>query len=340
MPFNIADFMGPFLDEADEQLGSLSQGLLALEINPRDPETVQSIFRAAHSLKGAAGSMGFVAVAALAHKMESLLEEVRSQHLPADRAMIDLLLRGVDRLKSLVGEIASSAGTQSDPSDLCAEMEGFLERPPEASASRLEPAGPPAAPVTPGCYRVRIALDPAQPMKDVKAFLLLQNLEAIACIEHCCPERAVITDGAFHDRFEVIVTSAAPVERLAAACNLGGVLEATVEPGAMPSAAPAPAGLPPAATQLDLPEAAHRLLAEALQKGQVFFVAVGLRGDSALPEARHFLVYNNLRRAGRVLWSDPDGSRLEDGHTGRQTRFLVACPEAAALKRACNVAYA
>lgn len=349
MPFNLSDYMGPFLDEADEQLAALSEGLLALEINPGDEDTIQSVFRAAHSLKGAAGSMGFVTVATLAHKMESLLEEVRGGQRPADRPMIDLLLSGVDMLKTMVGEITTQSVPHTDATELCNAMELFLER--SAPPAPLEPVSTIPAPASPPPvatvrYRITVALDPQLPMKDVKAFLILSNLEAVGSIEKCHPERSAVTEGAFQDRFEVVVSTTAPEARLRAACNLGGVLHVEVRP--LPPA-PIESGrlqeplecgslLPPEIPELNLPRKAQEALRQALTRGPVVYAAVHVRADSVLPEARNYLVFNNLKKAGTLIWSEPEAARLEAGYAGRQTRALIAGATAAAVERACNVA--
>lgn len=89
-----------FLQEAREQLEAVEAGLLALEERPDDAELVAGIFRAMHTLKGGAGTAGYVAMANLAHSLETLLDRVRSGTLRVSGALTDLLLSGVDGLNA------------------------------------------------------------------------------------------------------------------------------------------------------------------------------------------------------------------------------------------------
>jgi HPt (histidine-containing phosphotransfer) domain-containing protein len=84
-----------FLSESAEYLQGMTDGLLGLESDPADLEPVEVIFRGAHSLKGMAAAMGYVRTQELTHKMESLMDTVRSRAQVADRSLIDLMLRHI-----------------------------------------------------------------------------------------------------------------------------------------------------------------------------------------------------------------------------------------------------
>lgn len=91
-----------FLAESEERLFEMEEGLIALERQPDDPDTVQTIFRCAHTLKGNASALQFPTVAEFAHAMEDLLQQWRSRALPVTTAAVSLLLRGVDALRRMV----------------------------------------------------------------------------------------------------------------------------------------------------------------------------------------------------------------------------------------------
>jgi two-component system, chemotaxis family, sensor kinase CheA len=91
-----------FLGEAEEQLGEMEQGLVALEDNSGDNEALEATFRAAHTLKGNAASMGFASVAELAHGLEDVLETLREQAAAPADGVVTLLLNTVDAIRQVV----------------------------------------------------------------------------------------------------------------------------------------------------------------------------------------------------------------------------------------------
>ncbi len=91
-----------FLDESAEQLALMEEALVALETQPEDAETLQTIFRVVHTLKGNAASLGFPRVAAFAHALEDTLQGLRDGTRPVTGGLITLLLRAVDALRQMV----------------------------------------------------------------------------------------------------------------------------------------------------------------------------------------------------------------------------------------------
>ena len=107
---NLAEDLGllrEFHGEFVELLQGIEQGVLVLEENPADAATIDSIFRAFHTLKGAAGFLHLDALRDLAHDLESLLDAVRCSQLRITSEIIDLILAGADALKHFTREIGS-----------------------------------------------------------------------------------------------------------------------------------------------------------------------------------------------------------------------------------------
>lgn len=96
------ELMRVYLAEAEESLATIEEMLVLLETRPGDAETVNAIFRAAHTLKGNSASVGLDAPAKLAHAMEDLLEEVRANRFTVTPPLITLLLRCGDALRRLI----------------------------------------------------------------------------------------------------------------------------------------------------------------------------------------------------------------------------------------------
>jgi len=95
------ELLGTFFEESFEGLQQLESGLLALEQSKSsDPDIINDVFRAAHSIKGGAGSFGLPEVCTLGHAMESMLEDFRSRRTQPTRESLAALLEGVDLLRN------------------------------------------------------------------------------------------------------------------------------------------------------------------------------------------------------------------------------------------------
>ena len=91
-----------FFQECDEQFAALESGLLAMDAGDGDPETVNAVFRAVHSIKGGAGAFGLDNLVRFAHVFETTLDEVRASRLTITPAVLNVLLRSADALSDLV----------------------------------------------------------------------------------------------------------------------------------------------------------------------------------------------------------------------------------------------
>ena len=101
-------FLAEFRAEVTEYLNTLDEQLLRLERDPVDTQPVRAMFLAAHSIKGGAAMLGLLELRELSHALEDVLGVLRDQRRPLERAVADVLFRGVDRLRALV---ASADGT-------------------------------------------------------------------------------------------------------------------------------------------------------------------------------------------------------------------------------------
>lgn len=102
-------FMDAFMEEADEQIQIMEEKILLLEQGEEETETIQSLFRAAHTLKGSSAAMGFDNVKEITHEMESLLDLLRNKKLNLEPELIELLIESVDKIKDLKDGISSGA---------------------------------------------------------------------------------------------------------------------------------------------------------------------------------------------------------------------------------------
>lgn len=96
-----------FLEEAADQIELLDEDIVRLEKEGDNPELIQEIFRAAHTLKGSSAMVGHKAMAEVTHNMESLLDKVRNKEISINSGVIDALLSGLDSIKTLKNEITT-----------------------------------------------------------------------------------------------------------------------------------------------------------------------------------------------------------------------------------------
>ena len=99
-----------FLDECNENIELLENGLMRMGDGDDDPDTLNEVFRAAHSIKGGGSTFGFLPMAELTHHMETLLDEMRSGRRPVVEVDVDLLLTALDAVQGILSDSRSEAG--------------------------------------------------------------------------------------------------------------------------------------------------------------------------------------------------------------------------------------
>ena len=123
-----SQYLDLFIDETKEHLQSLNEHVLVLEKEPENEDTINEIFRAAHTLKGMSGTMGFVRMQRLTHDLENVFSEIRNGNMKVNEKLIDVLFRGLDALESYLAVISSEGneGTE-DNEDIINDLNALLE---------------------------------------------------------------------------------------------------------------------------------------------------------------------------------------------------------------------
>ncbi len=142
-----SQYLDIFLDESKEHLQNLSDQIMDLEQNPENMDTINEIFRAAHSLKGMAGTMGYKRMQTLTHDMENVFSEVRNGTFKVQPGMIDILFKSLDALEEYVNNIQQTTeeGT-NDNQDLIDALNSILKNNGEVVSGGSAPAAAPAPP--------------------------------------------------------------------------------------------------------------------------------------------------------------------------------------------------
>lgn len=124
---DVSQYLDVFIDEANEHLQSLSDCIMTLEKEPDNMDTINEVFRSAHSLKGMAGTMGFKRMQHLTHDMENVFQEVRSGKIEVDSAMIDLLFKCLDAIEGYQENIKASSDEGTEDNEIIIkELNDFI----------------------------------------------------------------------------------------------------------------------------------------------------------------------------------------------------------------------
>ena len=147
---DLSQFFQIFFEEAGENLQSMEQMLLELDVNAADDEELNAIFRCAHSVKGGAATFGFTDVAELTHQMEALLDKLRRHELVPTTQMVDVLLSAGDALKALLARHQGIDDAVLDTTELLFTIKTLCsgaQVAPAAAAAPVRAAAPAPAPV-------------------------------------------------------------------------------------------------------------------------------------------------------------------------------------------------
>ncbi|MBN1270073.1 MAG: chemotaxis protein CheA [Kiritimatiellae bacterium] len=149
------DLLEAFISEANEHLSAAEEHLLALESSPASQEDIHAIFRAFHTIKGAAAFLNFDEIRLLAHEMESVLEQARNGQLILADVSMDVLLRATDGLRRRVNSLgtaaaqAATAAPETELQEILANVRAVTAGPsavkPEPGVRAPEERGGPAA---------------------------------------------------------------------------------------------------------------------------------------------------------------------------------------------------
>ena len=251
-----AQYAELFLTESREHVSAINHSLLELEQGRGGDEPVGAIFRAVHTVKGMSATMGYTAVAALSHELETLLDRVRRGVRAIDAALMELLFRSADVLESAIEAAVAGGVVDVDPVVAQLRAQGDDARSAAAAparrrkrSSRATPAVAQGwtAPAPPGDgLLVRVRLAEGTPLKGVRAFLVVQAARALGTVVATAPSaEAMQGDEMEHDFALRLVTERAEAEVAAALRGAGDVVEVQVGNGPSADTSGAPASVEP-----------------------------------------------------------------------------------------------
>lgn len=139
------DIINDFIAESTEALDSLDQKFIELEKRPEDTTLLNDIFRSVHTIKGAAGFLGFQQMVEVTHVTEDILNKLRKGEMKVDPAVMDAILQSIDLIKVLLKNIKEKNGRVEDIEPTKELLRSFLDCGRAAEMKTPESAAPPAA---------------------------------------------------------------------------------------------------------------------------------------------------------------------------------------------------
>lgn len=248
---DVSQYLEIFLDETTEHLQSLNTQILDLEQDPENMDTINEIFRAAHSLKGMAGTMGYKRMQNLTHDMENVFSEVRNGNIKVKANMIDILFQCLDALEEYTGNIRESGDEGTNENEPLIKMLNDVLN--NKGADAAEPEAAKASPAEKAAedgnegngkkwldikldstdvmvinealkqgkkvYGVTVKVQETCLLKAARAFLVFKAVEELGEIIISSPSAQDIEDERFELDFSLVIITDATVEQVIAAVS-------------------------------------------------------------------------------------------------------------------------
>ncbi|MGN0370967.1 MAG: chemotaxis protein CheA [Butyrivibrio sp.] len=241
---DVSQYLEIFVEETREHLQNLNEHLLVLEKEPENKDTINEIFRAAHSLKGMAGTMGYKRMQNLTHNMENVFSEIRNDKMKVTSDLVDTLFQCLDALETYLDNIINSQDEGTDDNepiikllnDFLNGQAGSQEQAKEPDKQEAPKADDKAADsfkdvkfadfekhaiIEAGkkglnVYGVTVHVDPNCILKAARAFLVFKSLEEVGEVIKSIPSTQDIEDEKFDLDFSMFVISKESLDKVLA----------------------------------------------------------------------------------------------------------------------------
>ncbi len=266
---DVSQYLEIFIDESKEHLQVLSDELMILEKEPENKDTINEIFRAAHTFKGMAGTMGYKRMQNLTHIMENVLSEIRNGKMKVSGALTDVLFQCLDALETYVANIqnTSDEGTDDNEAIIKALNDCLNSGTAPESAAQPAPAVAEAQSADEGAdtadakfknmtfadfeknaineainkglnvYAITVTVEASCILKAARAFLVFKGLEGHGEVIKSEPSVQDIEDEKFEHDFSIVFLSSEPYKNIADIIkNVSEIKEVVGEPITKPYA--------------------------------------------------------------------------------------------------------
>jgi two-component system chemotaxis sensor kinase CheA len=329
---DLSKYAALFVTESREHLKACNSSLLAWESEPAAAEPVDRLFRAIHTVKGMAATMGYAAVAQLAHRIENLLDVLRQDRLQASPAVFQVLFRAVDALGKAV-EAAAAGNEEAADSALLGELDRIaaVSPSPDVNQKPSEPTPARRASDAPRVHSIQVIIRSVAVMRGARAALVLRRAEALGTLSAIRPPLAGLERDDFDGRFSFrIQTRATESEITTALLAVGDVESVRFE-------APSPTTQTPAASRQirvdlrrldvlmkqvgELVVAKNRLGSLSVESGDPALLEVGERIARLVSAMQAEVLAARMTPVGEVFERFPRLVRDLSQDLGKQIRF-------------------
>ncbi|MBQ4069126.1 MAG: chemotaxis protein CheA [Lachnospiraceae bacterium] len=257
---DVSQYLEIFIDETKEHIQSLSDQLMILEKEPENTDTINEIFRAAHSLKGMAGTMGFTRMQKLTHQMENVFSEIRTGKMSVEAQLVDVLFQCLDAIEEYLSNIEQTASEgENDNEPILNQLQAILDGggSPAAPAAAAAPTATAAPAADNGnrkykdfvyaefeknavneahnknlnVFAITVQVDESCILKAARAFLVFKSLESHGDIIKSNPSVQDIEDERFDLDFSICIITSESYEKIIGVIkNVSEIKDAVGEP--------------------------------------------------------------------------------------------------------------
>ena len=256
MGVDLGEFLEFYLLDSSEQIERLGAGLLQLEKEGGNIGLINDLFRSAHSLKGASGTMGFTPIVAMTHAAEDLLDRLRQGKIEVSLEMIDILLAVTDRVKAMLAQVEQRQEISVGSEDLVSSMRALLSGEKPAVPENLDPVQEPdqenmVAKFVPldfaltqteveklndahlmghGIYQVEVKFVPGTLMKAVRAVMATQRIEGMGSVVKILPSLEDLETGNAETFSLLVISDEASEEIQREVLEISELVEVLIHP--------------------------------------------------------------------------------------------------------------
>lgn len=260
---DLSQYLEIFIDESKEHLQTLNDQVLIMEQDPENIDTVNEIFRAAHSLKGMAGTMGFKRMQRLTHDMENVFSEIRNGKMSVTPDIVDIVFKCLDALEGYLTNIQESADEGTEDNEEVIQLLNDALKGASSEAAPAKEAAPAAEAAKPqeiadgdkrkflklpiadfeqnamkeaisngmNVYGVTVYIQDTCILKAARAFLVFKGVESVGEIIKSEPSVQDIEDEKFDFDFSMFIISDKPAEQVQKVIsNVSEIKEVVLEP--------------------------------------------------------------------------------------------------------------
>lgn len=244
---DVSQYLEIFVEETKEHLQSLNDNILVLENEPENKDTINEIFRSAHSLKGMAGTMGYKRMQTLTHDMENVFSEIRNDKLKVTSDLVDILFQCLDALEAYLDNIINTQDEGTDDNAAIIKLLNDFLNGGNGGAEQAAQAAPQTAQAAPqaasaavtdfskvtfadfeqhaimeagaknlNVYGVHVQVDPGCILKAARAFLVFKSVEELGEVIKSIPSAQDIEDEKFDLDFDIFVITGESLDKVLA----------------------------------------------------------------------------------------------------------------------------